>query len=60
MTARRIVSITLPQFAIERWSRVMERQGTAPPDDVPVVLAREGQHGPVIHAANRCARMDGI
>ena len=38
----------------------MERQGNAPPDDVPVVLAREGQHGPVIHAANRCARLNGI
>ncbi len=38
----------------------MERHGNAPPDDVPVVLAREGQHGPVIHAANRKARMEGI
>lgn len=40
--------------------RVMERQGDAPPDDIPVVLAREGQHGPVIHAANRTARLEGI
>lgn len=38
----------------------MERQGNAPPDDVPVVLAREGQHGPMIHAANRKARVEGI
>ena len=38
----------------------MEREGNAPPDDIPVVLAREGQHGPVIHAANRCARLEGI
>ncbi|MEM8536689.1 MAG: DNA polymerase Y family protein [Pseudomonadota bacterium] len=38
----------------------MERQGNAPPDDVPLVLAREGHHGPVIHAANRKARMEGI
>ena len=38
----------------------MERQGNAPPDDVPVVLAREGHHGPVIHATNRTARMSGI
>ncbi len=38
----------------------MERQGNAPLDDLPVVLAREGQHGPVIHAANRTARMKGI
>ena len=38
----------------------MDRQGNAPPDDLPVVLAREGHHGPVIHAANRTARMAGI
>ena len=38
----------------------MERQGNAPPDDIPVVLAREGHHGPVIHAANRKARADGV
>ncbi|WP_187432287.1 Protein ImuB (plasmid) [Roseobacter fucihabitans] len=34
----------------------MERQGSALSDDIPLVLAREGQHGPVIHAANRTAR----
>lgn len=38
----------------------MARQGNAPPDDIPVVLAREGHHGPVIHAANRKARLDGV
>ncbi|EBA13080.1 Y-family DNA polymerase [Roseobacter sp. CCS2] len=38
----------------------MERCGSAPLDDVPMVLAREGQHGPVIHAANRIARIEGI
>ncbi|MDX8347511.1 DNA polymerase Y family protein [Cognatiyoonia sp. IB215446] len=45
---------------MERWQRVMERQGNAPPDDIPIVLAREGHHGPVIHAANRAARLNGI
>lgn len=45
---------------MERWHRVMERQGNAPQDDIPLVLAREGQHGPVIHAANRAARLIGI
>ena len=45
---------------MERWQRVMERQGNAPPDDIPVVLACEGPHGPVIHAANRTARLNGI
>ncbi|WP_181868971.1 Y-family DNA polymerase [Yoonia sediminilitoris] len=38
----------------------MERHGNAPPDDIPLVLAREGHHGPVIHAANRTARQTGI
>ncbi|MBU2991727.1 DNA polymerase Y family protein [Octadecabacter sp. 1_MG-2023] len=38
----------------------MDRQGNAPPDDVPLVLAREGHHGPVIHATNRSARLMGI
>ncbi|MEL7259223.1 MAG: DNA polymerase Y family protein, partial [Pseudomonadota bacterium] len=38
----------------------MERQGNAPPDDIPIVLVREGHHGPVIHAANRAARLNGI
>lgn len=38
----------------------MERTNAAPPDDVPIVLATEGPHGPVIHAANRAARIAGI
>ena len=38
----------------------MERQGNAPPDDIPIVLAHEGHHGPVIYAANRTARLNGI
>ncbi|NOR31696.1 MAG: DNA polymerase Y family protein [Sulfitobacter sp.] len=57
MTERRIVSIYLPQFAMDRWQRAMERHNTAPPDDLAVVLACEGQHGPVIHAVNRPARL---
>tara|TARA_R110002049_G_scaffold23781_6_gene84682 strand:- start:69925 stop:71391 length:1467 start_codon:yes stop_codon:yes gene_type:complete len=38
----------------------MDRQGNAPLDDIPLVLAREGQHGPVIHAVNRVARTMAI
>lgn len=38
----------------------MERASAAPPDDLAVVLATEGQHGPVIHATNRAARLAGI
>ena len=45
---------------MERWQRVMERHGNAPPHDIPLVLAREGHHGPVVHATNRCAREMGI
>jgi protein ImuB len=45
---------------MERWQRLMERQNAAPPDDIAVVLAVEGQHGPVIHATNRAARLAGI
>jgi protein ImuB len=60
MTGRRIVSIFLPHFAMERWQKQTERTGVASPDDVAVVLATEGPHGPVIHAANRAARLVGI
>lgn len=60
MTARRIVSISLPHFAMDRWQRVMERQSAAPPDDIAVVLATEGPHGPVVHTGNRAARLAGI
>jgi protein ImuB len=45
---------------MERWQKAMERQNNAPPDDVAVVLATEGAHGPVIHATNRAARLMGI
>ena len=38
----------------------MEKVGSAPPDDLPVALAAEGPHGPVIHATNRPARLSGI
>ncbi|MFT7253182.1 MAG: protein ImuB [Paracoccaceae bacterium] len=44
---------------MERWIRVMARSGNAPPDDTPVILAREGHHGPVIHATTRAARLAG-
>jgi protein ImuB len=38
----------------------MERKGNASPDEVAVALSVEGPHGPVIHAANRAARLAGI
>ncbi len=58
--ARRITAIHLPDFAMERWLRWSAAQGDAPPDDLPVVLACEGPHGPVVHACTRAARTAGI
>jgi protein ImuB len=58
--ARRILSIHLPRFAIERWRIATERRGDPVPDDLPVALAAEGPHGPVIHAASRAAEQAGI
>ncbi|MEL7174991.1 MAG: DNA polymerase Y family protein [Pseudomonadota bacterium] len=60
MTGRRVVSIFLPHLSIERWTRVMERTGNAPPDDLPVAMVAEGPHGPVIHDINRAAGLAGV
>lgn len=57
---RRITAIHLPDFAMERWQRWATRQPDTPPQDVPVALAIEGSHGPVIHACTRAARHAGI
>ncbi|MGQ0565139.1 MAG: Y-family DNA polymerase, partial [Gemmobacter sp.] len=54
------MSIWLPQFPMDRWRRTQERLGNAPCDDLPLVLAAEGPHGPVVHAANRPARQAGV
>ncbi|WP_281824654.1 Y-family DNA polymerase [Jannaschia rubra] len=70
MTARRIVSIWLPRFPMARWERAeatTPRPDPAPWDDpapvpdadAPLVLAAEGPHGPVIHAANAAAMQAG-
>lgn len=40
--------------------RQAERAGNAPPDELPLALAAEGTHGPVIHAANRAAGLAGV
>ena len=60
MTGRRIVSISLPQFPIECWNRRREQRGDLPGHDVPVALTIEGAHGPVVHSANRTARLAGV
>ncbi|WP_334061325.1 Y-family DNA polymerase [Limimaricola cinnabarinus] len=58
--ARRILSLHLPHFAIERWQRQAARGGEAPPEGTPLALALEGPHGPVIHAVNGAARAMGL
>ncbi|RYH03594.1 DNA polymerase Y family protein [Salipiger sp. IMCC34102] len=43
-----------------RWLRWAEGRQDAPPEDLPVVLATEGPHGPVVHATNRAGALQGI
>jgi protein ImuB len=57
---RRITTIHLPRFAMERWIRWAAAQNDAPPEDIPAALATEGHHGPVIHATNRAAEAEGV
>ncbi|RYG91722.1 DNA polymerase Y family protein [Loktanella sp. IMCC34160] len=57
---RRITAIHLPRFAMERWQKWAAGRNDAPPDDLPVALAVEGPHGPVIHATNRPAEQAGV
>ena len=57
---RRIVSVWFPHFPIEQWKKQAERLGNPMPEDVPSALATAGPHGPLIHAANRAARLAGV
>ncbi|SDE52350.1 Y-family DNA polymerase [Limimaricola pyoseonensis] len=57
---RRILSLHLPRFAIERWQTAAARAGEPWPEDAPLALALEGPHGPVIHAVNAAAAMQGL
>jgi protein ImuB len=54
------VAIWFPDFAIEHWRRQAERLGNPMPEDVPFALSAAGQHGPVVHAANRAAHLAGV
>jgi protein ImuB len=47
---KRVLSIWLPNLAVERWAKSSD---LAP--DAPIVLTVEGTHGPVIHAATKAA-----
>ncbi|MFT5065566.1 MAG: protein ImuB [Yoonia sp.] len=59
-STRRIIAIHLPDFAMERWERWATAHSMRPPEDLPVVLALDGAHGPTVYAANRAARSEGI
>lgn len=45
---------------MDRWRRIVSQQRTLPGDDVPVVLAAQGTHGPVVHAVSAAAAALGI
>jgi protein ImuB len=51
---KRVLSIWLPNLAIEHWAKSAD---CAP--DAPVVLTIEGSHGPVIHALTKAAAERG-
>src|SRR5206468_1930648 len=53
-TMTRVLSIWLPNLAVERWAK-----RTDYPPDSPVVLTVEGTHGPVIHAVTQAAARRG-
>jgi protein ImuB len=52
---KRVLSIWLPNLAVERWAK-----GNDCAPDVPIVLTVEGTHGPVIHAVTRAAAERGV
>ncbi|WP_245541002.1 Y-family DNA polymerase [Octadecabacter antarcticus] len=58
--ARRITALHFPRLTINRWQRHMDSTGQAPPPEIPVALAVEGPHGPVVHATNRAADQTSI
>ena len=60
LLTRRIIAIHLPRFAMERWHRWATQQADAPPEDLPIALAVEGTHGPIVHATNRAAEQQGV
>ncbi len=45
---------------MDRWRRIIARQRTLPGDEVPVILATPGTHGPVVYAVSAAARARGV
>ncbi|MEH6646403.1 Y-family DNA polymerase [Sulfitobacter sp.] len=60
MKNARIVSVFFPDLAMDRWKRITAAQRTLPDEAVPVVLAAQGSHGPVVHAVNAAGVGRGI
>ncbi len=57
---QRIVSVWFPDLAMDRWRRIVSQQRTLPGDEVLVVLAAQGSHGPVVHAVSAAGVALGI
>ena len=55
-----IASVWFPALTLERWTRVISQYRSVPDDDVPVVLSRDGTHGPVVQCINTAAQRRGI
>ncbi|MGB3724007.1 MAG: DUF6504 family protein [Pacificimonas sp.] len=67
MTPRRISCIWMPHFAIQRWRHRCQRpwqdsdaSDVETGDEAPLVLVREGPHGPVIYDVSRAAAALGM
>ena len=45
---------------MDRWRKIVRQQRTLPGDDVPVVLATQGSHGPVVYAMSAQAVQRGV
>ena len=57
---RRILSLHLPRFAMERWQKTLAERQETRPEDLPQALVTEGPHGRVIYATNRAAEAEGV
>ncbi|MEP5728914.1 MAG: DNA polymerase Y family protein [Sulfitobacter sp.] len=55
-----MVSVWFPDLAMDRWRRIVSQQRTLPDETLPVVLAAQGPHGPVVHAVNTEAGRRGV
>lgn len=44
---------------MDRWRKLRQTTWDEPPDELPIILAKDGPHGPVIHDTTRPARLLG-